>query len=67
MVERYYADYNAVEVACEITDDPTKIVTMTRLKLSLVQQYYRLVEKFQPHKMLKNQSSDLKFSNPDAP
>ena len=66
-VERYYADYNAVEVACGITDDPTKIATMTRLKFSIVKQYYRLVEKFQPHKMLKNQSSGLEFSNPDAP
>ena len=66
-VERYYADYNAVEVACGITDDLTKIATMTRLKFSVVKQYYRLVEKFQPHKMLKNQSSDLESSNPDAP
>lgn len=66
-VERYYADYNAVEVACGITDDLTKIATMTRLKLSVVKQYYRLVKKFQPHKMLKNQSSGSESSDPDAP
>jgi hypothetical protein len=66
-VERYYADYNAVEVACGITDDLTKIATLTRLKLSVVKQYYRLVEKFQPHKMLKNQSSGSESSDPDAP
>lgn len=66
-VERYYADYNAVEVACGIVDDLTKIATMTRLKFSVVKQYYRLVEKFQPHKMLKNQSSGSESSDPDAP
>lgn len=66
-VECYYAAYNAVEVACGITDDLTKIVTMTRLKLSLVQQYYRLAEKFQPHKMLKNQSSGSESPDPDVP
>ena len=66
-VECYYADYNAVEVACGITDDLTKIATMTRLKFSVVKQHYRLVEKFQPHKMLKNQSSGSEPSAPDAP
>lgn len=66
-VERYYAGYNAVEVACGITDDLTKIAAMTQLKPSVVEQYYRLVEKFQPHKMLKNQSSGSEPSEPDMP
>jgi hypothetical protein len=66
-VECYYADYNAVEIACGITDNLTKIVTMTRLKLSVVKQYHRLVEKFQPHKMLKNRLSSAEDSAPDAP
>lgn len=66
-VERYYAGYNAVEVACGVTDDLTKIATMTRLRLSEVRQYYRLVEKFQPHKMLKNQLPRYEPSKPDAP
>lgn len=67
-VERYYAGYNAVEVACGITDDLTKIATMTRLRFNEVEQYYRLVEKFQPHKMLKNQSPPSEHSEPeDAP
>jgi hypothetical protein len=54
-VERYYAGYNAAEIASGVTDDLNKIATMTRLRLSEVKQYYRLVERFQPHKMLKNQ------------
>ena len=66
-VERYYAGYNAVEVACGVTDDPPKIATMTRLRLSEVKQYYRLVERFQPHKMLKNQPPRSEPSKPDAP
>lgn len=66
-VERYYASYNAVEVACSVTDDLTKIATMTRLRLSEVGQYYRLVETFQPHKMLKNQPSTSGRSEPEAP
>ncbi len=66
-VERYYTDYNAVEIACGVTDDLTKIATMTRLKLSVIKQYYGLVEKFQPHKMLKDQSSGAEPSKPDAP
>jgi hypothetical protein len=66
-VERYYAGYNAVEVACGVTDDLTKIVTMTRLRLSEIRQYYRLVERFQPHKMLKNQPSPSGRSDPEAP
>ena len=55
-VERYYAAYNAVEVACGVTDDLNSITTMTRLRLNEVKQYYQLVESYQPHKMLKNQS-----------
>lgn len=66
-VERYYAGYNAVEVACGVTDDRAKIATMTRLRLSEVKQYYRLVEKFQPHKMLKNRSPSSGCSEPEAP
>ena len=66
-VERYYAGYNAVEVACGVTDDLTKIATMTRSRPSVVKQYYRLVERFQPHKMLKNQPPRSGPSEPDVP
>jgi hypothetical protein len=63
-VERYYAGYNAVEVACGVTDDLTKIATMTRLRPGEVKQYYRLVKRFQPHKMLKDQLSGSELSEP---
>lgn len=66
-VERYYAGYNAVELTCRVTDDLAEIVRMTRLQLSVVKQYYELVEKFQPHKMLKNQSPGSESSAPDTP
>ncbi len=66
-VERYYTGYNAVELTCRVTDDLTEIVRMTRLKLNVVKQYYELVEKFQPHKMLKNRSSGSESSESDAP
>jgi hypothetical protein len=65
-VERYYAGYNAVEVASGVTDDLTKIATMTRLRLSEVRQYYRLVDRFQPHAMLKNEPSPSGRSEPEA-
>jgi hypothetical protein len=63
-VERYYAGYNAVEVACGVTDDLTKIATMTRLRPGEVKQYYRLVKRFQPHKMLKDQLLGSELSEP---
>lgn len=53
-VERYYAGYNAVEVACGVTDDLNSITTMTRMRFNEVKQYYELVKRYQPHKMLKN-------------
>lgn len=66
-VERYYTGYNAVELTCRVTDDLTEIARMTRLKPNVVKQYYDLVEKFQPHKMLKTQSSGSESSKSDAP
>jgi len=53
-VERYYQGYNAVEVACGYCNDLDQIVVMTGLKRHVVEQYYALVEKYRPEKMLKN-------------
>lgn len=53
-VERYYQGYNAVEVACGYCDDLDQIAVMTGLKRHVVEQYYALVEKYRPEKMLKN-------------
>ena len=54
-VERYYRGYNAVEVASGFTDDVQLIALMTAIELHVVKQYYALVEKYRPEKMLKNQ------------
>jgi hypothetical protein len=55
-VERYYKGYNAVEVAVGFTDDQRLIALMTGIETHVVAQYYALVEKYHPEKMLKNQS-----------
>ncbi len=54
-VERYYRGYNAVETAAGFTDDLNLIALMTSIELNVVKQYYALVEKYRPEKMLKNQ------------
>lgn len=54
-VERYYKGYNAVEVAVGFTDDQHLIALMTGIQAHVVAQYYALVEKYHPEKMLKNQ------------
>ena len=54
-VERYYRGYNAVEVAAGFTDDLKLIALMTGIELHVAVQYYALVEKYRPEKMLKNQ------------
>ncbi len=56
-VERYYQGYNAVETACGYCDDLDQIVLMTGLRRHVVEQYYALVEKYRPAKMLKNRQS----------
>jgi hypothetical protein len=62
-IERYYKDYNKVEMATTICDDVAKIALITNMSVSLVQQYYDLVEKHRPEKMLKyNTNSDAKNS-----
>lgn len=53
-VERYYKGYNAVEVAVGFTDDQNLIALMTGIEAHVVAQYYALVEKYRPDKMLKN-------------
>jgi len=53
-VERYYQGYNAVEVACGYCDDLDQMAVMAGLKRHVVEQYYALVEKYRPEKMLKN-------------
>lgn len=55
-VERYYKGYNAVEVAVAFTDDQHLIALMTGIQPHVVAQYYGLVEKYRPEKMLKYQS-----------
>lgn len=54
-VERYYKGYNAVEVAVGFSDDQHLIALMTGIEAHVVAQYYALVEKYHPEKMLKNQ------------
>lgn len=56
-VERYYRGYNAVETAAGFTDDLNLIALMTGVELNVVKQYYALVEKYRPDKMLKNQTT----------
>jgi len=56
-VERYYRGYNAVELASGFTDDIKLISLVTGIALHVVKQYYALVEKYRPEKMLKNQTS----------
>lgn len=58
-VERYYQGYNAVEIACGYCDDLDQIARMTRLKRHVVAQYYALVERYRPEKMLKNRQPAL--------
>ena len=53
--ERYYKGYNAVEVAVGFTDDQHLVALMTGIEAHVVAQYYALVEKYHPEKMLKNQ------------
>ena len=55
-VERYYKGYNAVEVAVGFTDDQHLIALMTGIEVHVVAQYYTLVEKYRPEKMLKYRS-----------
>jgi hypothetical protein len=55
-VERYYRGYNAVETAASFTEDLQLIALMTGIARNVVKQYYALVEKYRPEKMLKNQS-----------
>lgn len=57
-VERYYQGYNAVEAACGYCDDLDQIALMTGLKRYVVQQYYKLVERYHPEKMIKNCTRD---------
>jgi len=56
-IERYYKDYNKVEMATTVCDDVRKIALITNMSLSLVMQYYSLVEKYHPEKMLKNKAN----------
>jgi len=58
-VERYYQGYNAVEMASGYCDDLDRIALMTGLKRHVVEQYYKLVEKYHPEKMLKNNKPGL--------
>lgn len=51
-VERYYRGYNAVETAAGFTDDLNLIALMTGIELHVVKQYYALVEKYRPVKLL---------------
>ncbi len=53
-VERYYRGYNAVETAAGFTEDLALIALMTGIELHVVKQYYALVEKYHPEKMLRN-------------
>lgn len=55
-VERYYRGYNAVETAAGFTDDLNLITLMTGIEIHVVKQYYALVQKYRPEKMLKSQS-----------
>ncbi len=54
-VERYYRGYNAVATAAGFTDNVNLMALMTGIELHVVKQYYALVEKYRPNKMLKNQ------------
>lgn len=56
-IERYYKDYNKVEMATTVCDDIEKMAFLTSMSVSLVQQYYDLVEKYHPQIMLKNQTN----------
>ncbi len=56
-VERYYRGYNAVGLASGFTDDIKLISLVTGIELHVVKQYYALVEKYRPEKMLKNRTS----------
>ncbi len=53
-VERYYRGYNAVETAAGFTEDLPLIALMTEMELSVVKQYFALVEKYRSEKMLRN-------------
>lgn len=55
-IERYYKDYNKVETATTICDDVEKIALLTDMSVSLVRQYYELVEEYHPQIMLKHQT-----------
>ena len=55
-VERYYRGYNSVEAAAGFTDDLRLIALMTSIELHVVRQYYALVERYRPQKMLKNKT-----------
>jgi hypothetical protein len=53
-VERYYRGYNAVEMAAGFTEDLSFIALMTGIELNVVKQYYALVEKYRPDKLLRS-------------
>ncbi|MCH8295310.1 DUF1670 domain-containing protein [Candidatus Poribacteria bacterium] len=63
-IERYYKTYNQVEMATTICDDISNIAAMTAMSSALVEQYYHLVEKYAPQKMLKNQNRSQTNTNP---
>jgi len=50
--ERYYRGYNAVEAAAGFTDDLNLIALMCGIELHVVKQYYALVQKYRPEKLL---------------
>lgn len=51
-VDRYYRGYNAVEIAAGFTDDLNLIALMTGIAYHVAVQYYALVEKYHPEKMI---------------
>jgi len=53
-VERYYRGYNAVETAAGFTDDLNLMALMSGIDLHVVKQYYALVEKYRPNRLLNN-------------